>query len=323
MMGAFVKHIVNPKKNKPTPKEQFFDENGHLNDSGISLYTEGILLKRVKEVPKNITKHLETCPHCAVEAMDFYEFMKDEDLSHLNPHPYFDAFRPFRFLNNIQINSTYRKVAAVFLLTILSSIIYLIFSSPAKTISDLLESPFNNGEIQVKFQAWEIENDQAETIQLPNGSSIHIPDHTFMYADGKPVMGQIQIKYREFHQASDIISSGIPTNFKNFSGQNYPMETAGLFEIRGTKNGIPVYIVPGKKIEVHMATLSHSSEFNHYYLDENPQNQNLSILSTPISSPAYAQETISQWVFLSKSIALPYLDFALRMEMLKTEKIPH
>ena len=49
--------------------------------------------------------------------------------------------------------------------------------------------------------------------------------------NGQPIKGEVEIAYREFHNAAEIIASGIPMTDK--TGEKY-MQTAGMFEVKGS-----------------------------------------------------------------------------------------
>jgi len=51
------------------------------------------------------------------------------------------------------------------------------------------------------------------------------------------------------------------------AGKTYNLETAGMFDIRGSQNGEPVYIKPEKNLEVELASATSEQRFNQYYLD--------------------------------------------------------
>lgn len=99
-----------------------------------------------------------------------------------------------------------------------------------------------------------------------NGSILVVPEHTFVDADGKPVEGEVTIKYREFHDAADILISGIPMVYDN-NGKPEDFQTAGMLEIIGLKDGKDVFIAPGKEISIEMASFTNEDNYGLYVLD--------------------------------------------------------
>lgn len=65
-------------------------ENQHLNEQGILLATDAMLLDRMKELPQSVQNHLEECAKCRNEVFDYYQFRIEEDTQEMLPHPYFD-----------------------------------------------------------------------------------------------------------------------------------------------------------------------------------------------------------------------------------------
>ena len=144
--------------------------------------------------------------------------------------------------------------------------------------------------------------EETRTFSLANGSLIQIPAFAFVDFNGMPVQGEILLKYREFIQTSDIISSGIPMMINKLEDK-YPLETAGLFEIIATKDGERIFIAPGKFIEINMASSWGAEDFDNYYLD--PNAAPIAALSDPLTTTAFAQEIAPQWKLLGKSSIIP------------------
>lgn len=297
---------------------QFFDEEGqHLNDSGVTLYIEALLLDRVEDLPKSIRKHAEECPVCQHEIADFYDFMKEEGMEIASPHPFLDK-KSFRttFRKAMHISSSLGRVAAVVLLTVVSCLGYLIVNTPYQTIETAITSPFENKKINVDFTAWEMDAEKAKIFYLPNGSNIYIEASSFVDVEGNPVKGKIKIDYRELRKASDIIASGIPVQYDS-AGVKYPFESDGMFEIRGKKEGEPVFIAPGKSIKVNMVSSNYSPNFNNYYLNEE---RKVLTLHSPLIHQVYAQNSTPKWQLLGKSILVSSDNFVQKKQQLLDRK---
>jgi hypothetical protein len=81
---------------------------------------------------------------------------------------------------------------------------------------------------------------------------------------GKPVTEPVLIEYREFHNAADILASGIP--MQNAEGQY--METAGMFEIKGSCKGEEIFVAADKNISVKMASYNDGDRFDFFELNQ-------------------------------------------------------
>ncbi len=123
--------------------------------------------------------------------------------------------------------------------------------------------PFEN--VDVPFSTYIVDADKGKTIQTETGTVIIIPKGAFKDANGKPVTGNVEVTYREFHDAAAIIASGIPMT--NAEGDKY-METAGMFEINGSQSGQSIAIAADKAIEVKMGSFVEGENFDFFYFDK-------------------------------------------------------
>jgi hypothetical protein len=105
------------------------------------------------------------------------------------------------------------------------------------------------------------------TITHVTGSTISVPANAFVDENGKDVDGNIEIRYREFHDPIDILLSGIPMNYDS-AGISYQLESAGMFEVTAFRNGKEVFLKPGKQLLVNMISANNNpDDFNIYALD--------------------------------------------------------
>jgi|GEM_PF-2322534 len=98
------------------------------------------------------------------------------------------------------------------------------------------------------------------------GTVITVPKGIFVDGKGKKVKGKVDIQYREFHDACDVILSGITMKYDN-DGEIEDFQTAGMMEIRGSQAGSPVYIAEGESLEIQMASFTPDDDYNLYFLD--------------------------------------------------------
>ncbi|MEO6304635.1 MAG: hypothetical protein ABIP51_15855 [Bacteroidia bacterium] len=120
--------------------------------------------------------------------------------------------------------------------------------------------------LKVNYTAYTINNAKGGELKHPTTSKIKVPKNTFVDKNGKDIIGDVTIEYREFHHAADIIASGIPMGYDS-AGTKYNLESAGMFDIKGSQNGEPVFIKKDKKVEVELASVNSDNRFNQYYLD--------------------------------------------------------
>lgn len=104
-------------------------------------------------------------------------------------------------------------------------------------------------------------------IVTETGTIIKYPKNAFLDVAGNPVKGEIEILFREFHDVIEIFASGIPMEYDSASNK-YHFESAGMFEIKGMQNGIPLTINPEFPLVVELSSKQHGDYFNLYKLDE-------------------------------------------------------
>lgn len=117
--------------------------------------------------------------------------------------------------------------------------------------------------LDVPFQSYNVPVSEGMTIETATGTTIEIPAAAFVDKDGNPIGGTVEIKFREFHNATDIIASGIPMH--NPETGEY-METAGMFEIKGEQHGNEIFVKGDKDIQVNLASFNEGDDFNFYRL---------------------------------------------------------
>lgn len=121
--------------------------------------------------------------------------------------------------------------------------------------------------VNVPFSSYTVDGESGGTIEHNTGSQLHIPEACFVDAEGNPVSGLVDIQYREFHDVADVFVSGIPMKYDS-AGHSYLFETAGMIDIRGSQQGQPVFIAPGKGVDVEMHSETDDPSFNLYALNE-------------------------------------------------------
>lgn len=120
--------------------------------------------------------------------------------------------------------------------------------------------------LRINYTAYTVNNNKGATITHTTASKIKIPKNSFVDKNGKDIVGDVTIEYKEFHDIGDVIAGGIPMAYDS-AGTKYNLETAGMFDIRGSQKGEPVFIKADKNLEVELASRNGEDKFNQYYLD--------------------------------------------------------
>jgi hypothetical protein len=161
-------------------------------------------------------------------------------------------------------------------------------ASPWQTV----EAPFE-GESLLQAQSLRIEDpSQASFFELPDGTTLEVPAMAFAYADGSPVLEPVDISFRSFREAAEIIASGIPMRVKQEDGAEGWMQTAGMFEIRFNSNGQEVDLTEGKQAEVGFVSTV-DGPYDFWYFDEaagNWENRGAGAKPEAITTPTPQQD---------------------------------
>lgn len=126
--------------------------------------------------------------------------------------------------------------------------------------------PFEEAKVNVAPSSHMVQPGQSTTLTMPTGTTIVIPAAVFVTLDGQPVTKPVDIQFREFHNAAQIIASGIPMKVRGPNGEEDWMQTAGMFEIKGFSEGKEVKIAPGKSVTVNLAS-EVSGDYPSWYFD--------------------------------------------------------
>tara|TARA_B100000700_G_scaffold244412_1_gene272564 strand:- start:85 stop:1812 length:1728 start_codon:yes stop_codon:yes gene_type:complete len=119
--------------------------------------------------------------------------------------------------------------------------------------------------LTINSSSYMVENSKGGVFTHPSGTTIEIPKNAFE-KDGQSVQGEVEIQYKEFKDQIDILLSGIPMHYDS-AGSNFVLESAGMVQIYGFQNNIPIDIKKGKAIKISFPTEDRSTRFNLYQLD--------------------------------------------------------
>lgn len=162
-------------------------------------------------------------------------------------------------------------------------------SSDAELLADIqkvsdVKPVFSNTDVAFKHLI--VNTEKGANFKLPNGTKIIVPQDAFVDKNNKPIVGNVDLEYREFHNAAQILASGIPMTYDS-AGVTHQFESAGMFEMRGFQHNEPVFIAKNKGIDVDMASFVKGDDFRFYYLDQT--NTKTVAYHSPFFTSAYAQ----------------------------------
>ncbi len=114
-----------------------------------------------------------------------------------------------------------------------------------------INPPFTN--VKPQFASFKISANQGGVYEYESGSKLRVPAAAFVDQKGEVVNGDVDIKYREFHDYVDFFLSGIPMTYDS-AGISYTLESAGMMEIYAEQDGERIKMAPGKTIAVELVS---------------------------------------------------------------------
>lgn len=120
--------------------------------------------------------------------------------------------------------------------------------------------------LNVHYKIYKVIAEKGATLDFKTGSKMMIPKNAFVDENGKLLKGEVELRYREFHDAVDFFVSGIPMTYDS-AGQRYHFESAGMLEMLAYQNDKPVNVAPEKSINIELASNQNGTEYNLYKLD--------------------------------------------------------
>lgn len=120
--------------------------------------------------------------------------------------------------------------------------------------------------LNVHYTTYKVIAEKGAALDYKTGSKIIIPKNAFSDENGKLLKGEVELRYREFHDAVDFFVSGIPMTYDS-AGVKYQFESAGMVEMLAYQNGKQVNMAPKKEIAIEMASDYKGTEYNFYKLD--------------------------------------------------------
>ncbi|GAB5550650.1 MAG: hypothetical protein Sapg2KO_02410 [Saprospiraceae bacterium] len=99
-----------------------------------------------------------------------------------------------------------------------------------------------------------------------------VPEYAFMDDRGRQIEGEVDLQYREMHNPVDFFLTGIPMYYDSL-GERYQLESAGMVEVYGFQDGVPVQLAPGKSLQIELISKVQftgadlQANFQLYYLD--------------------------------------------------------
>lgn len=121
--------------------------------------------------------------------------------------------------------------------------------------------------LETTYTNFELDPTQDQVFEMPSGTMITVRANTLVDCKGNLVKDKVSLKYREYHDAVDIMLSGIPMDY-TVQGQKRTMQTAGMFDIKAEQNGQELCLKDGSTFRVDLASYEEGNDYNFFFLDQ-------------------------------------------------------
>lgn len=135
-------------------------------------------------------------------------------------------------------------------------------------LSKLNINPLLKG-VNIPVDTYSLIAENGANFTTTEGTNITVPENAFLDKDGNIVSGEVELKFREFHDVPSLFAAGINMTYDS-AGTEYHFESAGMFEIEGYQNGEKLFTNPDALISVELASNQPGDHYNIYYQD--PEN---------------------------------------------------
>jgi hypothetical protein len=125
--------------------------------------------------------------------------------------------------------------------------------------------------VEQDYTSYNVDATKGAKLDYKSGTKIDVPKDAFKDDEGNVVEGDVEIRYREFHDPLDFFLSGIPMTYDS-SDTRFHFESAGMLEILAYKNGVPVHANADNPINIEMESGQEGTHFNLYSLDTTARN---------------------------------------------------
>ena len=129
-------------------------------------------------------------------------------------------------------------------------------------------------EMQKEYATFTIDGTAGGVYEYESGSKVTVPANAFIDKDGGLVTGEVELKYREFHDAVDFFLGGIPMDYDSASVKHH-LISAGMIEVQAYQNGQPVELSEDKELDIELvSTIEYHPDYQFNIYKLNVDNRN-------------------------------------------------
>lgn len=140
----------------------------------------------------------------------------------------------------------------------------------------LLAQPYVNPQfekLQQDYTSFSVEGTQGGVLEYESGSKVIVPANAFVDKNGQAVSGEVEIRFKEYHDFIDFFLAGIPMKYD--SAGAHQLVSAGMIDVQAFQNGEPVALKENKTLDIELvSTINYDPNVNYniYKLDEEQRN---------------------------------------------------
>jgi hypothetical protein len=121
--------------------------------------------------------------------------------------------------------------------------------------------------LDVPFKEYVIHTDSLSEVKTETGTVLTFQPQSLVYKDGTLAHGKVVVRVREFHDAVDIMRSGIPMRIR--SDRDKFLRSAGMLEVRVLQGTDELELQKGRAISTELAAYRSSKDYQLFFLKEN------------------------------------------------------
>ena len=138
------------------------------------------------------------------------------------------------------------------------------------------------------FEVVEFNSSDGLIYHRPNGTHVEIPANAIVDKAGKDVVGQVEFRFREMHEAHEIFLSGIPMQM--IGTRNKHLQSMGMVEMRVFNGKEELKLKTGHQISVDLATKSNpNNKYNLWFLNNNESWEREGVFETVVNERREAE----------------------------------
>jgi len=167
----------------------------------------------------------------------------------------------------------FRTAIAVAAVSLIPFVGYKLFIEKKQLPNETIANTGNRSAIMpplngtnVPYETFSFNATTGDTLFTLNGSIIIFPGNAVLNSKGEIVIGNIEVRTREFNDPFDYSIAGIPMDYDS-AGTKYQFISSGMIDISAYQNGESLQVNPDAKPQLNLVSTNKERNTNLYILD--------------------------------------------------------